>query len=38
MPEPRRAVTALDRSEFLERNADRYPITIPGGFKPKSLP
>src|SRR5262249_23592812 len=27
------AVTALDRSEFLERNADKYPITIPGAFK-----
>jgi hypothetical protein len=27
------AVTALDRSEFLERNAEKYPITIPGAFK-----
>ena len=27
------AVTALDRSEFLERNADKYPITVPGAFK-----
>jgi hypothetical protein len=27
------AATALDRSEFLERNADKYPITIPGAFK-----
>ena len=27
------AVTALDRSEFLERNAGKYPITIPGAFK-----
>jgi hypothetical protein len=26
------AVTAVDRSEFLERNADKYPITIPGAF------
>ena len=33
------AVTALDRSEFLERNADKYPITIPGAFKapPRTL-
>jgi hypothetical protein len=29
------AVTALDRSEFLERNADKHPITIPGYFKSK---
>jgi hypothetical protein len=27
------AVTALDRSEFLERHADKYPITIPGAFR-----
>jgi len=27
------AVTALDRSEFLERDANKYPITIPGAFK-----
>ena len=32
------AVTALDRSEFLERNADKYPITIPGAFKAKPPP
>ena len=31
------AVTALDRSEFLERNADKYPITIPGAFKTQTL-
>jgi hypothetical protein len=31
------AVTASDRSEFLERNADKYPVTIPGDFKPKTL-
>jgi hypothetical protein len=30
------AATALDRSEFLERNADEYSITIPGDFKPKT--
>jgi hypothetical protein len=29
------AATALDRSEFLERDADKYPITIPGAFKAK---
>jgi hypothetical protein len=30
---------ALDRSEFLERYADKYPITIPGAFKapPRTL-
>jgi hypothetical protein len=30
------AVTALDRSEFLHRNADKYPVTIPGAFKLKA--
>jgi hypothetical protein len=32
------AVTALDRSEFLESNSDKYPITIPGAFKAKPPP
>ena len=27
------AVTALDRSEFLMKHADRYPVTVPGDFK-----
>ena len=27
------AVTALDRSEFLMKNADKYPVTIPGDFR-----
>lgn len=27
------AITALDRHEFLMRNADRYPVTIPGDFR-----
>jgi hypothetical protein len=27
------AITALDRTEFLERNADKYPVTIPGAFR-----
>ena len=27
------SVTALDRSEFLMKNADRYPVTIPGDFR-----
>jgi hypothetical protein len=27
------AVTALDRSEFLAKNADKYPITVPGDFR-----
>jgi hypothetical protein len=26
------AITALDRSEFLMKNADKYPVTIPGDF------
>jgi hypothetical protein len=26
-------VTALDRSEFLLRNADKFPVTIPGDFR-----
>jgi hypothetical protein len=27
------AVTALDRSEFLMKNADKYPVTVPGDFR-----
>ncbi len=27
------AVTAFDRNEFLMKNADRFPVTIPGDFK-----
>jgi hypothetical protein len=27
------AITALNRSEFLMKNADRYPVTIPGDFR-----
>jgi hypothetical protein len=32
------AVTALDRTEFLERNADRYPVVIPGEFRSATAP
>lgn len=27
------AVTALDRSEFLQQNADKFPVTVPGDFR-----
>jgi hypothetical protein len=27
------AITALDRSEFLMKNAEKYPVTIPGDFR-----
>jgi hypothetical protein len=27
------AVTALDRSEFLIKHADKYPVIVPGDFR-----
>jgi hypothetical protein len=30
------AVTALDRSEFLMKNADKYPVVVPGDFRRKA--
>jgi hypothetical protein len=32
------AVTAVDRSEFLNRNADKYPVTVPGDFSRRPMP
>ncbi len=32
------AVTAVDRAEFLEHNSDKWPITILGAFKGRTMP